>query len=248
MAKRKTIRLVGDVQAEAVAQVLRRIPSVTDRYDVEYEHSKTAEPNALATNGKRITFPLLRLELLWPLTCANERNAPEPGLPHGRFPYGDKFVSACLAKNVSAHQILGLCTSGKWGANWPDLDETFRIESRRLTAGDARCDVKIGSFVLKRFRSERLFWTVDHPTDALLMELTKRLLSAAGLIETPSAVENAFAPAGANGLLGVYAVPVHPHVAAHFALAWYRPDQSYQAFDRSYTYQKYYEALVASAG
>lgn len=243
-----SLRIVGGTQAEAIAHVIARIPAIAERYDVGHERSEDGETNALLVGGKTVTFPALRLELLWPMTCANDHNGPEPGLPHGRFPYGDKFVSACLARNVSPRQILDLATNGTWGSNWPDLDEAFRAESRRLTAGDATCDVKIGAHVLKRFRSQRLFWTVDHPTDTLIAEVTKRLLTAADLVpDAPHLVDQAFSPSESDGLLGILAVPIHPYVAAHFALAWYRPDQTYQAFDRTYTFQEYYEALIASA-
>lgn len=243
----KPLRIVGGTQAQAVASVIARIPAVATRYDVTHEHEEGGETNALIAGGKTVTFPALRLELLWPMTCANENNRPEPGFPHGRFPYGDKFVSACQARDVPPKQILDLATNGTWGPNWPDLDEAFREESRRLTTGDATCDVKIGAHVLKRFRSQRLFWTVDHPTDALLSEVTKRLLTAAGLIAGPHVVDDAFSPSESEGILGIYAVPIHPHVASHFALAWYRPDQTYQAFDRSYTFREYFEALIGSA-
>jgi hypothetical protein len=244
---RKPLRVVGGTQAEAVAHVIARIPAVADHYDIKHDRVEGGETNALVAGGKTVTFPALRLELLWPMTCTNANNRPEPGFPHGRFPYGDKFVSACLARGVPPRQIVELATSGTWGTNWPNLDEVFREESRRLTTGDATCDVKIGAHVLKRFRSQRLFWTVDHPTDALLAEVTKRLLAAAGLVTDPQVVDQAFTPSDTDGVLGIYAVPIHPHVASHFALAWYRPDQTYQAYDRSYTYAEYFEDLIASA-
>lgn len=244
-----SLSIVGDTQAEAVAHVIARIPEIADRRTVTFERGEPGSTNALLVKNRAYTFPSLRLELLWPLSCANERNEPEPGLPHGRFPYGDRFVSACLEQGVPKDRIVALIVGGAWGANWPNLDEAFRRESRRLTAGDASCDVKIGSHVLKRFRSQRLFWTVDHPTDALIAELVKRLLASAKILDDPAeAVDRAFVPAADGGLLGPYAVPIHPHVAAHFALAWYRRDQNYRAFDRTYTFETYYRALVDAAG
>jgi hypothetical protein len=243
-----SLRLVGGVQAEAVAHVVARIPTITDRYDVTGERSEESGANALVVDGKTTTFPTLRLELLWPMTRPNDSNRPEPGFPFGRFPYGDKFVSACLARNAAPEHILDLATNGKWGANWPDLDEAFRTESRRLTTDDTIYDVKIGAHVLKRFRSQRLFWTVDHPTDVLISELAKRLLAATGLFpDAAQLVDEAFTPAETGGVLGIYAVPIHPYVAAHFALAWYRPDQTYQVYDRTFTYAQYFEALIGAA-
>lgn len=245
---KRALRVIGDTQAEAVALVIGRLPEISDDYTVAFERGTSGDINALVANGKTVTFAVLRLEMSWPMTCANTRDRVEPGFPFGEFPYGDKFVSACLDKKVPPEQILRLATSGTWGSNWPDLDETFAAESRRLTAGDAACDVKIGAHVLKRFRSQRLFWTVDHPADVLIAELVRRLLTASGLVKNPTkAVDEHFTPAEEGGLLGIYAVPVHPHVASHFALAWYRPDQTYQVYDRLFSYETYYEALIASA-
>jgi hypothetical protein len=257
--------VAGNAQAQAVAAILRSVPDVARAFDVRYAKDAAAEPSAIVravqcwgsapppqskkSKARTITFSALRFPLLWPLSIPNPHNRPElPDHPFGRFPYTDTFVSACLGRNVPPDEILAHCSASTWPAAWPDLDKLFRAESRRLTMNDLTTGVKIGSYVLKHFRRQRLFWTVDHPTDRLLAELAKRIATEAKLVPNASdAINAAFQPSEEFGLLSAYAVPVHRYVARHFDLEWCRGDVTYPAFDKRVTLDEYFRALIRSS-
>lgn len=264
MSDRPAIVLTGTSHAQAIALLLGRIPALRERADVVYAgaaispedaaralvHFEQLDPAASApTDGthRRVTFPTVRFDLLWPLLCSNVYAKPDPPeRPFGRFPYGDKFVTACIARGIPAKQIVRHVLENGWGDNWPDLDELHRSESRRIIGDDVRADVKIGSYVLTTFRAKRLFWTPNNLSNVMLAELTRRLIAAAldVLPDAGDAVDDAVTAQDGHEILGVYALPIHPHVATHFGLNWYRTDQRYAVYGTPCSYAEYFREFV----
>lgn len=267
------ILLWGDAQAEAAAVVLRALPAISTAYDVVYcdarrngdappreviaacahsfeQHGREASYVSRLPRGcKRTSFPALRFRLLWPLAAPNPFNRPEPANPAGAFPWGDSFITACLKRGMPADEIMRFYQSSTWHASWPSLDELFKRESLDLSTADAKCDVKIGSFILKHFRKTRLFWSANAPTDRLLSELVYRLLHAAfgprPDMERDS-VQAVLAARGGQDLLGRVAAPIHPLVARHFSLEWYDPQEKYASFNgEDRTFGEYYRDMIA---
>jgi len=274
--QKKTIAVYGDSQAEAVSLVLARLQAVSAEFETFYrpgsggaESAATRFPvgsivceqqpgdpspvrGSAPQNIRRVRFPRLAFNLLWPFNCINPFNKPEPPLyPFGRFPYGDSFIVSCINRGVSADTILQYYSAAGWPPTWPNLDKSFQIESARLSAQDGRSEVKIGSFVLKYFRKKRLFWAANSPANKLLAELVYRLLHAmlgAEQSTQRAEIEDVLFHFGPRDLLGSMSVPIHPLVARHFGLDWYAADALYAYFgERELTYEQYYSEMIEHA-
>ena len=269
----RTLVLRGDAQAESLFRALSRIAAVTERYELHYfdprragyppppqevfdrcgaffeQHGDEPESSSLGGECVRLTFPTLSLQLLWPFTCVNAFSlADPPEYPDGRFPYGNAIVVEYLSRGLSREQINAALHSTKWEPHWPNLDDALALETGRLEALDATCDVQIGVYILEHFRERRLFNAPNLPTNGLLEVLLERLLERAfgsELAVPRGAIAAALASWGPRDLLGVTSVPIHPKVAEHFALAWYDPDERYALLDQSLvTYSEYYERMI----
>jgi hypothetical protein len=274
----KTLIVYGNCQAEAVATILRTDPVTKDCFHVLYlrsfdhpsdgqddlrpaevgdcvllweQHDPQPFPyrELLPASCLNVRFPAIDFNLLWPFNCPNPYDEPEPPIfPFGRFPYGDRIIIDAIDRQMPPEEIISYHLSG-WARYGMDLDRLFQIESARLVARDTHCDVKMSDFVLERFRKERLFWTSNHPTKALLRELIHRLralsiaheplLDALDLDVTIGWFMHPEAP------LGIVSVPVHPNIAEHFGLEWYDADKRHQGFGgASYASIEYFEAMV----
>lgn len=272
-AARPSILVWGDAQAEAVALILGKLPAISETHDVLYSDSRgnantparestaacvysfeqqgreASYASRLPRGCKRISFPALRFRLLWPLAAPNPFNRPEAANPAGPFPWGDSFITACVKRGMQADEIIRFYQTSTWHASWPNLDALFKQESSDLSTADAKCDVKIGSFILKHFRKTRLFWSANAPTDHLLGELVYRLLHAAFGPRTGmerDAVQGILDARGGRDLLGRVAAPIHPLVARHFGLEWYDPQEKYASFNgQERTFGEYYRDLIA---
>ena len=269
---RKQLVVCGDSQAEAVALVLQSVDFIKAAYDVRYvpaapsnsggqtilqaaaivceqtSANQAALRKDISPNQRRLRFPALEFNLLWPLTCANPFDRAEPPkYPFGRFPYGDSFILNCIRRNMPAKKIMESYSVGAWPPTWPNLNKLFQTESARLSSQDTRNDVKIGAFVLKYFRRKRLFWAAKNPSNLLFAELVFRLLHACFGAEQPVDridLEKLLAGLGTRDLLATISVPIHPLVAQHFDLEWYDADAAYPYFDGEYTYVQYFSEMI----
>lgn len=270
----RTILVYGNGQAEAVAAVLGRTPHVSELARIEYLSSsdyfgacerlsnglncavfcEQYYPQAfpcrerLAKTCFKLKFPAVDLNLLWPFYCVNPHDAAEPGLPHGRFPYGDRIIVDAVDKGLAPDDILDYYIGG-WSDYQIDLDQFRLLETNRMAERESQCDIKMSAYLLQHLATRRFFWTVDHPTAALLEELIERIMIACGRIE-PTLLDADFsrtveAHIRSQGDVGQMRIPIHPKVAEHFELEWYDPNEKFHGPDGTmYSYSEYFSAMI----
>lgn len=269
MCPKELIVVKGDAQARGIAMLFERLQAMTSAYDIVFVDSMNIGPSKsdlrrcaflleqfageslvrkLPRHCKRITFPKLRMNLLWPLAAPNPYNEPEPGNPLGPYPIGNSFIISGIEHGVPSGDIMRVLLAGAWSSTWPNLDALFKAETAALLAADAKCDIKVGSFVLKYFRRRRLFWSPNAPSNELLAELAYRISHACFGRETladRAAIQDAFVGSrAARDMMSHIAVPVHPAVAAHFKLEWYEPGERYPSNVSDRSLAEYYEGMI----
>lgn len=63
----------------------------------------------------------------------------------------------------------------------PDVEDVVDVSTRSLKARENECGVKIADFISENLYKERLFFTFNHPTRFVLVELAKRCCDELGL-------------------------------------------------------------------
>lgn len=276
--RKQTLIVFGNCQAQGIASVLTKHPAIRELFDVKYlrsfehpvegiaelkeehvtrcglvleQHDQSNVvpfPEGLPRGTPRVTFPSADLNLLWPLWSVNPFNVPEPPrFPHGRFTYGDKVVLTQLEGGATTEEALVYyleCSR----RDLPNLDQLLRLERARLMRRDTQCDIKMAPIILERFQHERLFWTMNHPTHALLRVLMNALLAHAANLDPRLAgvvLDEAFFETYFSvEMLGQIAVPIHPGVAEHFALSWYDPYEEWVYYGETRTYESYFREMI----
>ncbi len=273
-----TLLFYGNCQAAALSVIFSADPTIAEAYNVLHipsfddripdsvavndeaiaattvffdQHDKAPFPKGdiLPADCRRVTFPSVDLFLLWPLHCVNVYNdAPTPQTLWGRFPYGDRAVVDGVMQGLSAGEVLASYETASQRA-LPDLDRFEKLEYARLRARDAQCEVKMSDFVVGAFRTQNLFWCVNHPSMFALRELTHRLIAAAGEQATElqrAAIDATIATLHPEGPLSDMHAPIHPAVVDHFKLEWYpRDDGPYFGLrDNRLTYQQYLREMI----
>lgn len=278
---KRTLIVYGNCQAQAVTAVLEKDPIASSLFRVVYvrsydhpaegaldaanediascallfeQHDRRAFPfrDRLPADAKVIKFPSVDLSVLWPFNSVNRYSVPEPPVfPFGRFPYGDRVILNCIDSGMGVDETVEYYLTS-WDDYAPDLGRLFQVETARVKARDARCDVKMSDVVFNLFGKKRMFWTVNHPTPEILTELIERLVHAAGIVnpvlsdvDVEATMQAHFGP---RGPLGIVNIPVHPKVAEFYELSWYDYNQPNQNFDLTqYTYEEYFRAFAAHA-
>jgi hypothetical protein len=198
-----------------------------------------------------VTFPSIEFNLLWPLSCTNPFNDEgNPEFPFGHYPYGDRVIVEGVQHGLDADEILAHYFS-VGAAYLPNMDHFYRIELARLTALEAPCDVKMADFAFASMRTERLFWTYNHPAMPPLRELIRRLLQHAGAFypellapEIDESIAGWYQP---EGPLNMMRVPIHPGIVEHWGLDWCRmPDDAaaYGYANNPMNYRDYFADMV----
>jgi len=182
----------------------------------QHTFARPAFAAQLPASVREIVIPLLSCSALWPF--AFDR----PDEPAGwRFPYGDRFLIGQLRQGRSPQQAANDYLAADLTARLK-LDRLLAMEVQRWKHDDAKCDVQLASFLEAQILRQHLFFTPDHPTDRLLVELANRVLPLLGL---PPFGGPAWA-GHLHALRGVE-VPVHPAIARHFALPFVTEDKFY---------------------
>ena len=127
----------------------------------------------------------------------------------------------------------------------PDLDALLALDRAAWRKLDATQDVKVMEFILKNIGRDRLFFAPPFPTGELLRHIIVQLLAG-------SPIEALCEPTKLRqdldflltGYLGRREeLPIHPRVARHFGLTWWKPDMRYRWYSNRWTFEEVHAAL-----
>jgi hypothetical protein len=191
------------------------------------------ERTQLPETATTIAVPTLHFNSLWPLMTEDPRNQPEPGAPYGRIPFGmgDRVALKIVqsepdpAKRRALYDAVDL-------AGVANLARSHELEIRNCFAREQGCDVRVAAYVMANFREKRLYYTHNHPTGTLMYFVLAQLYALPAirdLIKRPydQLVTAAQKWAIESNVFGGEEAPVHPKVAGHFGLQWWRADHRY---------------------
>jgi len=193
-----------------------------------------------AIDARRVCIPLLTCSFLWPY------GFDKPNEPVGwRFPYGDRYLIGQLRQGVAPAQATADYAALDLSTKL-DLDRLRDMEVQKWLRYDANTDVRMGEFLQQHVLSHRLFFTPDHPTDVVMIELCNQVLAKLGQppFGWPSWQGYSHSLAGTE-------VPVHPSVLRHFGVSWLTPEHRYPlhggylSLDAAACYARYAAALQA---
>ena len=169
---------------------------------------------------------------LWPFSCRDPVFKSEPTeYPFGLFPYGDRLLRGISEGTTPSDDIYK--TYNDRAAN--SLLDPYRhldIEFERLRIRDAASDIKMASFVISTFKSERLFWSYNHPTNKLFGEILDQLIRATWTDSLSTShplhrigrfVYREWDP------LKIIQVPICDRVGREFGLRWWSANDVYDA-------------------
>ncbi|CAK7073533.1 MAG: hypothetical protein DELT_02012 [Desulfovibrio sp.] len=156
----------------------------------------------------------------------------------GPMNFADALLEKLYASGAGKPEILKIYLHGDV-TKMTDIDavlaETLRVEE----AKERRCDVKTAAFVAAHWQKRRLFQTVNHPGEELLLLMAQGILARLGLplldAETCASFQY-----GYEG----FQLPIHPQVAAHLGLPFGGEETAYPVFGRYMTFAQYVSRYI----
>ncbi len=156
------------------------------------------------------------------------------------MPFGDTLLDKLIDAGAGKPEILRVYLHGPV-EKMADFDgivgETLARE--RQKEQECGCVAPTADLVAARWREERLFQTVNHPGETLLLHVADGILARLGLPALPGDVRKNFR-AEYEG----FELPIHPKVAAHHGLPFAGDATAYPVFGRSMTFIQYISRYI----
>jgi hypothetical protein len=189
---------------------------LADLIALEIDEDGDSLPSSeMPSTAEIVRVPNLYCDYLWPFAGrSHPKNRGNFIIPGGPFPaeHGDRFLDQMVAEGVDEDEAIRRYLAVdiiKEGELDSRLEDRMGIQQRL----DGASGFDIAGYIAENFRAQPLFRTRQRITMPLLRRLVRQLLPKLGVrgfdVER---IKRVPFPAGAQ--------PIHPGVAAHFALAW----------------------------
>jgi Polysaccharide biosynthesis enzyme WcbI len=190
-------------------------------------------------SARRVTFPSLDINVIWPLRAQEKRIFPEPPLyPWGRYTYGDRAINEAVARGLKGDAAWEFYQE-RSAELVPNMTRLLQIERQRWEFAERELDVKMSDLVFPQLATSRLFWTYNHPRRDLLWSFGARILVAAGVLHDENNAIELMKGAFTWEFGSDYQQPIHPKVADALGLAWWSPDMKYRRHDVEFDYETF---------
>lgn len=187
--------------------------------DLVFDFAQRINLADLGLDKPVVTVPYVNCNFLWPYAYeAHPLNAPAGFIVSGPYPtqLGDAYLNRLMREEVPAEdaaaRYLDLDINQK-----VRLDRRFEINLGLQKQRDEKTGFAVADLMERHFREEPIFLTPDHPDRRIFLHVAEGCFTLLGvpshlIARFPHVIRRSFFPQDA--------LPVHPHLAEHFGLAW----------------------------
>jgi Polysaccharide biosynthesis enzyme WcbI len=225
--------------------VLSRCRILIEEASPWYRMLSDEERAQLPETCTQILVPTIHFNSLWPLMATDPRSVPLPHAPWGMIPFsrGDRLAQHIMKTESDPERRLQAYFSTDI-SKVVNIARNHELEVNNMFTREENCYVRIAAYVCANFRERRLFYTHHHPTPdllsfALLQVLGHPAVRAVGRKRFSSVIDAVPDWVASRHAFVGEAAPIHPAVARHFALPWYREDMVYPWQGVDYTFEEW---------
>lgn len=274
LAGRKKLVLIGNCQCSVLVQAFNQSETLNRNYLTKY-HFVQLQPNlyefarrdiedcdvllvqdidlwnrfplrdCVRPSTEIIKFPLVRFASLWPFDGWNgpgDREAFLAEAPNQTFPFLDGLLARLRHEIPDKRERLRAYRALE-DIGVVNYKRIHTLEERRLLKIDQQYDCKIGEFTLENFRTRQVFHTTVRPNWQGFNLLIRMILKAMGARDPVDPLTQ-----GADALLRIPQVPVHPKVAQDLGVKWADDRTQYLAFGQEMTWEAYFRRYIDHYG
>lgn len=121
--------------------------------------------------------------------------------PFGYFPFKDSIIEGLYEKGYKKEEIIEICESEEC-ITVDEIKSCFESCILKVRMRENNWDIKCEEFILENYKTHRLFYEPEHPTNFMFDYICIQILKNLGIHECVSTFEN----------LGYYEAPIYPAV------------------------------------
>lgn len=191
----------------------------------------------IGKDTKLVLIPTIFFDIYFPQTIHQEyQNEDLKQVGILSFPYGDCILNE-LGKKYKKDDILEITKSDRlFSENFLKWFYKYRIE--QLKEREMSCDVHILDYILDNYQKRLLFYSKNHPTNEVLIELVKRLMQYLGYYDVNC--EDIELPA-----LNTWQELIYPSVKKTYDLEFSKITYLDGVFDEPCSFDEYIESYLS---
>jgi hypothetical protein len=172
---------------------------------------------------KRVRFPPLFMNTLWPFIAADARSEAYrlPWMVEGPYPkyVCNRLIIEIMESEVEPERIYERFADIRI-SRVVDLDRLHELTMSKIRLLDRDSDIVVADFVDRHFSTKRLFLMQIHPNGPMLRYLAQEVFRVCDVSggETTERLDQIEQERG----IGSYDAPIHPEIVDHFNLTWAR--------------------------
>ena len=156
-----------------------------------------------------------------------------PQKPYGLFPYGHQKIKTEFSKCANIEKTIIESKSENFVCK-EFVESEFRRGMEKLQDNENSVDIKLYDFIDKNYRTQKLFHTVNHPSNILLQYTYNLLAEKLGV--------DAINLSGKPEYLGTITSIIYPCVTTHLGLQF--KIETWQSDGVSYTYDEWLRKYI----
>jgi hypothetical protein len=237
------------VPTQAPGQGLPALPVGIERAELLWEQQFDHFDDSLHDVMRRrlpescrvVPFPPIGLMCAWPFAVKNRKSHPEPGLPWGRYPFGDRVANQVAELQLPADRVFDSYMKLS-REKMPDPVRLLERDRYLVAQAEVDCDVKISSYIAETIRTKMLFWSWGHPSNFMMSELLSRLCAhSTEVLGNDLQRDDALIQAVLENTPESVAmhVPIHPDIIERLGMTCVDADSKYDWFGHRWTFKEY---------
>lgn len=127
---------------------------------------------------------------------------------NGMFPHIDMIIDNCVKQGMGTEAIIEFCKGG--GVKEQEIKDNFKVFIKKILEREKGWDIKISDFILKNYKKMKLFYDAGHPTNDIMVHISKNVLFKLDIDEDIFTLR----------CMDAHEVPVYPIVKKVLNLEW----------------------------
>lgn len=187
-----------------------------------------------------ISLPRLYFRGYWPEHSVNPYNQIKQDILSNLFPYGDNNLNEMLKQKIPKFKILDEVSRIDFyekNVLLNNLNNSIQESNDR----EKQTDIKISNYILNHYSHQKLFHTVNHPTDMIGLEVANQILK---MLNMPTLAEET--KPLKREVLGGTQVPIYPSVIEQLNLTFVSTNSLYRSkgLGKMVTFSEYVEEYL----